>query len=219
MELTRWVSFTSFIVMFKVFMVEFGARILTEDVRCNRKSHQTLYWWWRRTRCHQVIGLCGSVEELPRRALSTNLTIGVKAALAGSVLENLPSQISDGALAIPEIIEGRRFSRFFYYILERGRGYVLCQNFPLTTKIVLALEKIVLSGPYIHWRLIAGHLLSRRAPLRQSRSFTPSTPRMRPGIPSRKTDSEKKHSNSQKLCSLNFSANFLGWTYTNTTSK
>ena len=35
----------------------------------------------------------------------------------------------------------------------------LVQAAPLTTKMVLALEKIVLNGPYIHWRLIAGHLL------------------------------------------------------------
>ena len=35
----------------------------------------------------------------------------------------------------------------------------LVQAVPLTTKMVLALEKIVLSGPYVHWRLIAGHLL------------------------------------------------------------
>ena len=35
----------------------------------------------------------------------------------------------------------------------------LVQAAPLTTMMVLALEKIVLNGPYIHWRLIAGHLL------------------------------------------------------------
>ena len=35
----------------------------------------------------------------------------------------------------------------------------LVQAVPLTTKMVLALEKIVLMGPYPHWRLIAGHLL------------------------------------------------------------
>ena len=35
----------------------------------------------------------------------------------------------------------------------------LVQAVPLTTKMVLALEKIVLVGPYPHWRLIAGHLL------------------------------------------------------------
>ena len=35
----------------------------------------------------------------------------------------------------------------------------LVQAVPLTTKMVLALEKIALVGPYPHWRLIAGHLL------------------------------------------------------------
>lgn len=35
----------------------------------------------------------------------------------------------------------------------------LVQAAPLSTKMVLSLEKIVLNGPYPHWRLIAGHLL------------------------------------------------------------
>lgn len=35
----------------------------------------------------------------------------------------------------------------------------LVQAKPLTTRMVLALERIVLIGPYLHWRVIAGHFL------------------------------------------------------------
>ena len=44
--------------------------------------------------------------KLQAQAASRALTIGVQAALAGSVLRELPEQLPDGAATIPEIIDG-----------------------------------------------------------------------------------------------------------------
>ena len=57
---------------------------------------------------------------------SSSVSLGVKAALAGSVLSNLPSKMSENAVAIPDIIKGLSQVEFGWTYIRRQRICRIC---------------------------------------------------------------------------------------------